>query len=234
MKRNTWNIATCMECLRALPRSHQVRLQECLDAVQFILLRRRYGSRSEFILAMLCPQNTLLLLWGRGAVHRSTAIHRSAVVIEVVPRHPKISPPTTMHTYNCNSRSYGVRVCAGSAIPLEYNIDWLNGVSYDKGCYVGQELVARVHFGGLVRKRLYCVQFEQPQRHSGVEDTLVFIAGKESSIGTLRGAQGVHGIAHLRISDVEASFKRGNKLHVKLGTNEVSLTPSSPEWWPKK
>jgi hypothetical protein len=37
---------------------------------------------------------------------------------------------------------------------LECNVDWLNGVSFDKGCYLGQELMARTHFKGLVRKRL--------------------------------------------------------------------------------
>jgi transferase CAF17, mitochondrial len=124
-------------------------------------------------------------------------------------------------------------VCAGAAIPLEYNIDWLNGVSYDKGCYVGQELVARVHFGGLVRKRLYPVTFQQPLGHSNVADVPVFIDDKDKSIGTLRGAQGVHGIAHLRISDVEASFKKSKPLLVHLDGSEVRLTPTIPKWWAK-
>lgn len=43
---------------------------------------------------------------------------------------------------------------AGEAIPLEYNMDGLNAISFTKGCYVGQELVARTHFRGMVRKRL--------------------------------------------------------------------------------
>lgn len=43
---------------------------------------------------------------------------------------------------------------AGSAVPLEYNLDGLSAISFSKGCYVGQELVARTHFQGMVRKRL--------------------------------------------------------------------------------
>jgi folate-binding protein YgfZ len=43
--------------------------------------------------------------------------------------------------------------CAG-LIPLECNLTLLRGVSFDKGCYLGQELVARTHFRGLVRKRV--------------------------------------------------------------------------------
>ena len=123
---------------------------------------------------------------------------------------------------------------AGSAIPLEYNIDWLHGVSYDKGCYVGQELVARVHFGGLVRKRLYPIVFEQSMGQDDLHDAPIVIDGKESSIGTLRGGQGVHGIAHLRISDVEASFKKGLKLRARVNGSDVGLKATIPEWWPKR
>ena len=45
-------------------------------------------------------------------------------------------------------------------MPLEYNLDALNGISYTKGCYVGQELVARTHNKGVVRKRLMPVSIE--------------------------------------------------------------------------
>mmetsp|Transcript_8287 Transcript_8287/g.23665 ORF Transcript_8287/g.23665 Transcript_8287/m.23665 type:complete len:315 (+) Transcript_8287:115-1059(+) len=39
-------------------------------------------------------------------------------------------------------------------VPLEANVDVLQGVSFHKGCYVGQELTARAQFKGAVRKRL--------------------------------------------------------------------------------
>ena len=40
---------------------------------------------------------------------------------------------------------------------LECHIDKLNGVSFDKGCYMGQELTARTHYRGLIKKHLYTV-----------------------------------------------------------------------------
>lgn len=40
---------------------------------------------------------------------------------------------------------------------LECNIDKLNGVAFDKGCYIGQELTARMHYRGLAKKRLYTI-----------------------------------------------------------------------------
>jgi hypothetical protein len=42
---------------------------------------------------------------------------------------------------------------------LEYNLDGLHGISYEKGCYVGQELIARTHHKGVIRKRVFPVVF---------------------------------------------------------------------------
>lgn len=47
----------------------------------------------------------------------------------------------------------------GEAIPLEFNLAGLNAISFDKGCYVGQELIARTHHRGVIRKRLLPLEF---------------------------------------------------------------------------
>lgn len=44
-------------------------------------------------------------------------------------------------------------------MPLEYNLAGLNAISFDKGCYVGQELIARTHHRGVIRKRLLSLKF---------------------------------------------------------------------------
>ncbi len=41
-----------------------------------------------------------------------------------------------------------------STIPQEANFDELDAISYTKGCYIGQEVVARVHFRGHVNRHL--------------------------------------------------------------------------------
>ncbi|CZT41071.1 related to Putative transferase CAF17, mitochondrial [Rhynchosporium secalis] len=40
------------------------------------------------------------------------------------------------------------------ALPQESNVDFMGGIDYKKGCYVGQELTIRTHHRGVVRKRI--------------------------------------------------------------------------------
>ena len=46
---------------------------------------------------------------------------------------------------------------SGKSTMDEVRMDTLNGISYEKGCYVGQELTARMHYRGLGKKHLYTV-----------------------------------------------------------------------------
>ncbi|RKP22624.1 hypothetical protein SYNPS1DRAFT_5860, partial [Syncephalis pseudoplumigaleata] len=46
----------------------------------------------------------------------------------------------------------------GQSLPLECNLDYMHGVDFRKGCYVGQELTIRTYHKGVVRKRILPVQ----------------------------------------------------------------------------
>lgn len=61
---------------------------------------------------------------------------------------------------------------AGHAIVLELNFDRLNAVSWDKGCYMGQELTARTRYRGLIKKRYLPFSYEgvEPLKHLSLQD----------------------------------------------------------------
>jgi tRNA-modifying protein YgfZ len=48
----------------------------------------------------------------------------------------------------------------GRAIVLEYGLDKIGAVDYEKGCYLGQELTARTHYTGILRKGIFPVSFD--------------------------------------------------------------------------
>ena len=73
----------------------------------------------------------------------------------------------------------------------ESHIEKLNGVSYDKGCYVGQELTARMHYRGLGKKHLYAIQGHLPK--PGAE-----IKAEGKTIGEMRSSCNDIGLALLK------------------------------------
>lgn len=50
-------------------------------------------------------------------------------------------------------------------LPHDLNLHLLNGISFDKGCYTGQEIIARMHYRGKLKNFLYPVQFKSHDIH---------------------------------------------------------------------
>lgn len=107
------------------------------------------------------------------------------------------------------------------ALLLENGFDELNGVDWQKGCYVGQELTARMKYRALVRKRLMPVRIDGPAPQPGTTIML-----DEQEAGEMRSAQGSLGLALLRLEVVEQADKDGRP----LTAGESRVTPVKPAW----
>lgn len=57
-------------------------------------------------------------------------------------------------------------------LPFEANLDYVNGLSLEKGCYVGQELTIRTFNGGVIRKRVVPVTFSGPDNLAAILESI--------------------------------------------------------------
>ncbi|HEY9164108.1 MAG TPA: folate-binding protein, partial [Magnetovibrio sp.] len=103
------------------------------------------------------------------------------------------------------------------ALLLENGFEELDGVSFSKGCFMGQELTARTRYRGLVKKRLLPVAIDGPVPEAG---TVLEIDGREA--GEMRTSVGNIGLALVRLDQLTdgASFTAG----------QTTLTPNIPDW----
>lgn len=166
---------------------------------------------------------------------------------------PRGSAPTqtaSASEYACWRIKQGVaegdaEIPSGEVVPLEYNLDKLNGISFEKGCYVGQEFVARVHALGVVRKRVMPFRLGQA-RGASCLSTVPLVPGhsrifdvfdaEESlrPIGKVRALQGEFGLAKLRLKEAMAAIREEKPLLVgdlEAGTGYAEVWPWRPDWW---
>jgi hypothetical protein len=104
---------------------------------------------------------------------------------------------------------------------LESGFEELGGVDFAKGCFVGQELTARMKYRGLVRKRLLPVILKGPQPEPG---TIIRLGEREA--GEMRSSIDGRGLALLRLDRIAEADQAGTAL--VAGTTEV--VPVKPDW----
>ncbi len=131
-----------------------------------------------------------------------------------------------------DARAYDVhRICCGlprggsdfsysDAFPHEANMDRLHGVDFDKGCYVGQEVVSRMQHRGAARTRIVRMIIDGPSPEPGIG---VEAGGKP--LGIMGSAADGAGIALLRIDRVADAIDAG----LALTAGGISVRVAAPE-----
>ena len=101
----------------------------------------------------------------------------------------------------------GLDFMYSDAFPHETNMDRLNGVDFEKGCYVGQEVVSRMQHRGTARTRTVKIILEDFSPEIG----LPVMAG-DKQVGTIGSTSGQYGLALLRIDRAAEALEAGTKL----------------------
>ena len=116
----------------------------------------------------------------------------------------------------------------GKCFPLEANCDYLHGVSFHKGCYIGQEVTARTHHTGVVRKRLMPLMLDSSNTNNiALESSIEDVTGSKTiPIGKVRGIEQDTGIGLMRVAEALQleTFKIGN----------ITGRIIKPFWWPQE
>ncbi|MGD9839894.1 MAG: folate-binding protein YgfZ [Afipia sp.] len=121
----------------------------------------------------------------------------------------------------------GVDFIYGDAFPHETNMDRLHGVDFDKGCYVGQEVVSRMQHRGTARTRTVRVRLDGPVPEIGLPVTA---GGKP--VGTMGSSANGMGLALLRTDRVSDALDAG--LPLTAGGLPISLVSADDVAAPKK
>jgi tRNA-modifying protein YgfZ len=101
----------------------------------------------------------------------------------------------------------GVDFAYGDAFPHDVNLDLLHGLDFDKGCYVGQEVVSRMKHRGTARRRIARVKLAGPPPAPGAP-----VMDRELAVGMLGSSSGREALALLRLDRVEDAAAAGRIL----------------------
>jgi folate-binding protein YgfZ len=101
----------------------------------------------------------------------------------------------------------GLDFIYGDAFPHETNMDRLHGVDFDKGCYVGQEVVSRMQHRGTARTRTVRIALDGAAPEPGT----AVVAG-DKPVGTMGSSAGDAGLALLRTDRAIDALDAGTPL----------------------
>jgi tRNA-modifying protein YgfZ len=108
------------------------------------------------------------------------------------------------HRIACGAPRGGLDFTYGDAFPHETNMDRLHGVDFDKGCYVGQEVVSRMQHRGSARTRTVKILLDGPSPEPGA----TILAG-DKAVGTMGSTAGEMGLALIRTDRVADALSAG-------------------------
>jgi hypothetical protein len=138
----------------------------------------------------------------------------------------QVDQDQSMSAYHADRITHGIPeqgfdFGAAEVFPADINMDVLGGVALKKGCFVGQEVVSRMHRRGQIRKRT--LRFSVDAR-SAIETGAELLA--PAPVGTVSSYEGDHGLARIRVDRLIKAEAAG----ATVTLNETPVTITKPDW----
>lgn len=176
-------------------------------------------------------------------VYAGTGLPPAADPIAIDPRHPDLgwrlyAPENTIATNADEATWQAHRVSLGvpeagtdlpllDAFPHDLAMDSLHGIDFDKGCYVGQEVVSRMRYRGTARRRPVVLSAEADLSPAGAE---ILIGDRVA--GHLGSVSGMRGIAILRLDRIRDAMTSGEVVTVDGLPVSIALPAWADYGWP--
>ncbi len=196
-----------------------------------------YKLRAKIAISDCGEDQDVYAAWGDGASRISPDIYADPRLPElgvrlIRPRDAGIAETGSSDDYEAHRIALGVPeadkdYALGDTFPHEACFDILHGVAFNKGCFVGQEVVSRMQHRGTARKRFVIVTGDATLPLATTEIT----AGVEPAravIGVMGSRVGVSGLALVRLDRAAEVLAKGQTL--MAGDVEVALRV--PAWAP--
>jgi tRNA-modifying protein YgfZ len=177
-----------------------------------------YKLRARITIEDLCDAVAVSAVWGGDRAQDITAItyadprlqdlgdRRIAWSLSSTPAPAPEAQAYDAHRIRLGVPQGGRDFVYGETFPHEADLDQLGGVDFDKGCYVGQEVVSRMEHRGTARTRIVPVVY--PQGVTPMEGAEV--SAGERRIGTAgSGLPGGRGLAMLRLDRLAEAIAAG-------------------------
>lgn len=181
-----------------------------------------YRLRAKAAIADVSAGHGVVVAWGDGATPPPGAIAAAADprlpalgLRAILPRDAAqrfdaaAAPRYHAHRIGLGVPEGGRDFVFGDTFPHEALLDQLGGVSFTKGCYVGQEIVSRMEHRGTARKRVVPVASSAPLPSPGPEVRALDPETGSQLIGTLGSVDGTRGLALLRLDRAAELAARG-------------------------
>lgn len=199
------------------------------DADQMDALVRRltmYKLRAPVDITAVDEEGTTVVWDEDGEITGPADSRFSKIGVRLVRLAGSSAPDVTIGDYehlrvNAGVAASGADFALSDAFPHDVLMDLNGGLSFRKGCYVGQEVVSRMQHRGTARRRLVQIDAEAALPPSGTDITA---GGK--TIGMLGTVSGQSGLAIVRTDRVGAALASGTALLAE----DVSVTARLPEW----